>query len=215
VRNIGPQRTDETAAQFALGMVVMALDRYRAQLNAHLQQTHGGFRPHRALLVLASLLAPFGPKLAAAEGRALRLSGEECAWLEHATLAWPAALELREPDALAMHRYWRPVGSAGLDGLLLALASTLAAQHMALDQDAWVRQVEAARLLLWAWFDLRDTVIEPTPLVSGTDLMKALRLRPGPKVGTLLDALREAQVSGSIATVEDALNLATRLLAEL
>lgn len=214
IRTIGPDRSDETAAQFALGMVVMALDRYRTPLNTHLQQAQPSGRTHQALLTLAALVASFGPAQAAEIGRALRLSGVECDWLERAIAALPGALELREPAALAMHRYWRPVGRAGIDGLLLALAATLAAQHTALDQDAWVRQLEAARLLLWAWFEQQDAIIAPAPLVSGSDLMWTFHLKAGPTIGRLLDALREAQVCGEIGTRDEALALAARLVAE-
>jgi len=212
LRTIGPQRTDETAAQFALGMAVMALDRYRGQLNEHLVPELSVGRPHRSLLLFAALLAAFGPAQAAEIGRNLRLSGAECDWLEQTLSALPGALELREPDDLAMHRYWRPAGSAGIDGLLLALASTLAAQGTALDQDGWVRQLEAARLLLWAWFDRHAEVVEPVPLVTGSRLIKALRLKPGPQIGALLDALREAQVIGRVTTEAEALALAADML---
>lgn len=212
LRTIGPERTDATAAQFALGMVVMALDRYRSQLYAHLTESHSTGRVQRALITFAALVSAFGPAQATGVSRALRLSGDECGWLERTLEALPGALELREPDDLAMHRYWRPAGGAGIDGLLLALATTLAAQGAALDQDAWVRQLEAARLLLWAWFDRRAEVIEPAPLVTGMQLMKALNLKSGPAVGALLDALREAQVSGQIGTSDEALALAARWL---
>ena len=212
IRTIGPERTDETAAQFALGMVVMALDRYRAQLNDHLLASRSTGRTQKSLLVLASLLATLGPIDAGQVGRKFKLSADECQWLEATLAALPGALELREPDALALHRYWRTAGAAGIDALLLALASTLARQGVALDQDAWVRQLEAARLLLWAWFDRHDTLVEPPPLVTGNQLMTALRLRPGPAVGRLLDQLREAQVTGVITTPDAALELAAELL---
>ena len=213
LKTIGPQRTDDTAAQFALGMAVMALDRYRGPLNAYLALELSAGRAHRGLLLVAALLSAFGPAQAAEMARTMRLSGAECDWLAQTLAALPGALELREPDDLAMHRYWRPASHAGIDGLLLALASTLAAQGTALDQDGWVRQLEAARLLLWAWFDRHSEVVEPVPLVTGTQLMKALRLKSGPQIGALLDALREAQVTGRIATEAEALALAAGLLA--
>ncbi|MBL8147251.1 MAG: CCA tRNA nucleotidyltransferase [Anaerolineae bacterium] len=213
LRVIGPQRTDDTAAQFALGMAVMALDRYRGQLNTTLAQELSMGRARRGLLIFAAMLSAFGPAQAAEMGRVLRLSRAECDWLELTLAALPGALELREPDELAMHRYWRAAGSAGIDGLLLALAATLAAQGAALDQDGWVRQLEAARLLLWAWFDRRSEVVEPAPLVTGAQLMKALRLKSGPQIGALLDALREAQVMGQVTTETEALELAAEILA--
>ena len=51
------------------------------------------------------------------------------------------------------------------------------------------------------------------PLVDGNRLMKNLGLAPGPVVGTILRELSEAQASGTIATVEEALTLAEELLA--
>lgn len=51
------------------------------------------------------------------------------------------------------------------------------------------------------------------PLIDGHELMDALHLAPGPTVGRLLDALREAQQLGEIATREAALALAEELLA--
>ena len=60
-------------------------------------------------------------------------------------------------------------------------------------------------------FDDFDRVVAPTPLVDGNLLMAELGLAPGPKVGALLDSLREAQVLGAIQDVSDALALARRL----
>jgi hypothetical protein len=41
--------------------------------------------------------------------------------------------------------------------------------------------------------------------------MRALQIKAGPQVGHLLDALREAQVTGDVSTVEEALALARTL----
>lgn len=210
-QTISPKRTDETAAQFALGMVVMALDRYRLGLQTHLGGTNSTGRAHRALLMFSGMVGALGQDVALETAAGLRLSGSELDWLRQALTAWPVAQTLRDPVPLELHRYWRAAGAAGIDGLLLALADTLASQGTALDQDSWVRQLEAARMLLEAWFDRRAEIVEPPPLLSGTDLMNALQLKSGPQVGRLLDALREAQVSGTVANIEQALALAQTL----
>jgi len=44
-------------------------------------------------------------------------------------------------------------------------------------------------------------------LLSGTDIMKALKLPPGPKIGELLRALEEAQLEGHITSRRQALDL--------
>jgi len=54
--------------------------------------------------------------------------------------------------------------------------------------------------------------LQPPRLVTGHDLMEALGLRPGPTVGALLEALREAQATGEVKNREEALALARRLL---
>lgn len=52
------------------------------------------------------------------------------------------------------------------------------------------------------------------PLVRGGDLIKALGIEPGPKVGTLLTVIRDAQLSKKVRTKEQALALAKRLVAK-
>jgi poly(A) polymerase len=44
----------------------------------------------------------------------------------------------------------------------------------------------------------------PKPLLTGTEIMKTLRLTPGPTVGTLIAALRDAQLSGKVRSKEEA-----------
>jgi hypothetical protein len=41
--------------------------------------------------------------------------------------------------------------------------------------------------------------------------MRALGLPPGPRIGSLLEEIREAQAAGEIHTAEDALTLARRI----
>ena len=45
----------------------------------------------------------------------------------------------------------------------------------------------------------------PKPIISGVDVMKALSIPAGPKVGEVLELLREEQLSGKIKTREQAL----------
>lgn len=46
----------------------------------------------------------------------------------------------------------------------------------------------------------------PKPIVSGHDLIKEFKLKPGPKIGKLLAILREAQLKGKIKTKKQGLN---------
>lgn len=55
--------------------------------------------------------------------------------------------------------------------------------------------------------------LNPPPLVTGDDLVAA-GLAPGPRLGQLLDRLRDAQLEGHLHTREDAIQLALRGLEE-
>jgi poly(A) polymerase len=55
--------------------------------------------------------------------------------------------------------------------------------------------------------------LDPPPLITGDDLVRQ-GLEPGPHFKALLDAVRETQLEGTIATAEEAIALAIRLRAE-
>ena len=57
---ISSRRTDNTAAAFDLGMLIIQLDRYRGALQNHLEQVYGNGRTRAELLVLAALLVGQG-----------------------------------------------------------------------------------------------------------------------------------------------------------
>ena len=59
--------------------------------------------------------------------------------------------------------------------------------------------------LLNAWFVDYDTLVNPPQLVSGREVIHALHLNPGPRVGELLERVREAQVQGLVHTHQEAM----------
>jgi hypothetical protein len=52
--------------------------------------------------------------------------------------------------------------------------------------------------------------VSPPALITGHDLMSELGLAPGPRVGQLLEAVREAQVVGDVTDRDGALEFARR-----
>jgi poly(A) polymerase len=55
-------------------------------------------------------------------------------------------------------------------------------------------------------------VISPPKLISGDDLMETFGLEEGPRLGELLEAVREAQAVGEIRTRREALDYVKRVL---
>lgn len=66
--------------------------------------------------------------------------------------------------------------------------------------------------LIDRYLDPDDPVAHPVPLLSGQDLMVALSLPPGPRIGRLLAAIQLARAEGRILTPGEALKLAETLL---
>jgi poly(A) polymerase len=73
-----------------------------------------------------------------------------------------------------------------------------------------VEHVEYCRFLLNEW---SQEDLNPPPLLTGHDLTRH-GLEPGPAFKRLLDAIREAQLDGTVTTSKQALELIDRLLAE-
>jgi tRNA nucleotidyltransferase/poly(A) polymerase len=209
---ISPQRTDDTAAQFSLGMMVVALDRFRARLQEHLVTVWADERTHRALLALAALLSPFGAEAAEAYAVQMHLSNAERERLAAVVANIAAFSAMDEATPTAIYRYWKRTKAAGVDVILLALARFLGEAGVDLDQDAWLGLVERARVLLDAYYEQRERLVDPPALLNGTDLIRLLKIPSGRRIGELLELIREAQVNGDVISIDDALELARAYL---
>lgn len=89
---------------------------------------------------------------------------------------------------------------------LLALADYLATYGVMLDQKAWLAYVEMIQRLLNRYFLEYESAVAPPPLLTGHHLIREFRLEPGPRIGEILELLREAQIAGEVSSYEEALN---------
>ncbi|MDZ4768954.1 MAG: HD domain-containing protein [Chloroflexota bacterium] len=236
VHTVSHKRTDDSAAQFNLGMVVIAFDRFRPALQAHLERTGTDERPRRALLMLAALLHDTGKGLVARELDAagyLRYTAHEAIGAD-ALAARLLALRLSNnerkyvtslvrqhmdqtvwQDALApldIYRFWRMMGEDGIDLILLSLADYLGVVGHTYNQAVWLKLIEKAQILLDGYFNQRDRLIDPPALLDGEVLMQHFGLKPSPIVGGMLEAIRQSQVEGSVTNFHQAIALAGRML---
>jgi poly(A) polymerase len=143
-----------------------------------------------------------GRRMAGEIALRLRLSNEErerTEWLveKHQVLADAPRMRVSKLKVLLVH--------PGIEELFAlhradALASGRDTEHVELSEGKR-REWEA------------DGTLWPPPIITGNDLM-AWGLEPGPLFKRLLDAVREAQLEGTIQTVEEAKALGERLLQE-
>jgi poly(A) polymerase len=109
------------------------------------------------------------------------------------------------PSHKAIYRYFRDTGEAGIDILFLNLADHLATRGPNLHLAYWQEHAQMVDYVLTQHFQ-QETLAAPPKLVDGYDLIKAFGLKPGPRIGEILEAVREAQASGELTTKQEALD---------
>jgi tRNA nucleotidyltransferase (CCA-adding enzyme) len=72
--------------------------------------------------------------------------------------------------------------------------------------------IEAIAPLINRYLDPDDLVAHPTPLLSGEDIILALKIPASPKIGKLLTELALAQAEGKISTKAEAIAYASQLI---
>ena len=119
-------------------------------------------------------------------------------------MAAPGAL----PTRRAIFRYYREVGDAAISTLYLNMADYLAARGPLLKRDEWREHCELMAFILNAEIEKPQA----PRLISGVDVMDEFAIGPGPLIGTLLDAVNEAQAAGEVETKDDAMRFVGRML---
>lgn len=215
-------------------VILHPLHAYRRYLAEHLAVRLSAERPRRALLFLAALLhdvgkpqthrvdkvlsddhAQVGAALAEVRLRALRFSSDEVDWVTRIIAGHTRPAELVALLPLSrrdIYRYYRVLGEAGVDVGLLALAQALTFRGASGQVERWHPYVELLATLLEHFFRRYTQTIAPPPLLTGDDLIHELGLQPGPAIGQLLEAIREAQAAGEVRSRGAALALARRIL---
>jgi len=237
---LGSVHDPNASGSLISGLAAMRLGRYRVQIEQLMGESLVPDRSVRPLLFLAALYHDIGKpqcqqqesetgrirfleherlgaKIVAQRGRALHLSNAEIDWLKtvglhHMRPTW-LARETKGPSSRSVYRFFRDSKQAGVAVCLLSLADLLATYGTTLPQPRWERQLDVVRALLEAWWEQHGERIDPPRLLSGNDLIKELELHPGPVIGEILEALREAQAEGRLCTRQEALDFVKGYLA--
>ena len=110
------------------------------------------------------------------------------------------------PSQRAVYRYYRDLGDAAVDTLYLNMADYLAARGPLLGREEWAEHCRIVGHILRGG-SAQTPPEGPHRLIDGRDIMQAFSMEPGPRIGTLLEVVREAQASGEITSKEEALEL--------
>ena len=223
----------EGAQDLIGGLIVLKLGRFRGPISDLLEAEAVQGRPRWALLLLALLLHDVGkgPTQEIGEDR-IRYPGHEAASAEMAR-DWMQAMKFsrgeieavgliigthkrvtelgrleKGPGPLEVYRYFRELGELGIDLGLHSLADLMGRWGAELPEEALSKRLEVVRALFEGYFERREEFVAPPSLLDGNVLVEKLKMKPGPRIGEVLEALREAQVQGLVATGEEALAFA-------
>jgi hypothetical protein len=224
----------DAANNLIMGHLSLRLGRYREKISAHMQVEPVPERSLRSLLFFATLYHDIakpqsrtveesgrirffnhdeiGAEIITLRARSFRLSNLETQRL--ATIVRyhmrPSFLSHIEggPSKRAIYRFFRDTGEAGVDICLFSLADVLATYGPTLPQERWTQQIDTIRKLLDAWWENPGKQVNPPVLITGHDLIEAFDLNPGPRIGEVLEVIREAQAEGEVTSRQDALDLA-------
>jgi len=208
---------------------------WSARLQEHFNEETGHGSTRRSLLKLAALLHDIAKPQTKTidEGRARFLGHPEQGAAEAATIMERLRFSRREiqhiellvkyhlrptqmsqegvPTSRAIYRFFRDTGESGIDILFLSLADHLAARGPQLDLTQWREHAGMTGSVLERHFE-EASLSRPAKLIDGNDIMKAYRLEPGPRIGELLEALKEAQAEGEVNDKRGALDYIARLM---
>lgn len=223
---------------FQLGLVSVSLNEFRDQIRSHFDYSLNPERSHQALLYLGYLYHDIGKaecrtidedgkirffnheeagsKIIAERAVNLRLSNHEInrlIWIVQGHMR-PLLFVQQEqtPSPKAIYRFFRKYGKAGIDICFAALADTLGTYGPTLPHETWIKTLQITQSLFAAWWIKPLEQVRPPSLVNGHDILELFGLQPGPQIGELLEAVREAQVEEKIFTREEALDLIAELV---
>jgi tRNA nucleotidyltransferase/poly(A) polymerase len=157
-----------------------------------------------------------GAPMAAARAEALRLSSIEVDQVrvtvqhhgEPNRIARDAA-----PSPRVIHRFMRATGACAPEIALFCPADGYGKAGAASSAEDMQRRHNIATRLIEQYYAQYSPAAAPRPLIDGKDVM-TLGVQQGPRIGQILNAVREAQMIGEISTRAEALALAQRLNAQ-
>ena len=117
------------------------------------------------------------------------------------------------PTLRALYRFHRDAGDALEGVLLLSLADAAAARGDRMTREGWSRQAAYMNSVL-VRLQGEEGIVRAPRLVSGHDIMSQFGVEEGPRIGRLLEAVREAQATARVRDREGALHLVRALLDE-
>ena len=113
-------------------------------------------------------------------------------------------IDAPELNEKVMMRYLRKMETNVIDNIILAKADRLSARGEAITEEMVQENLDGLDKLLKFYLEKRET-LKPLPkLIDGLEILQIKNIKQGPILGEIIDALKEAQISGEVNTKDDA-----------
>ncbi len=119
---------------------------------------------------------------------------------------YPSSLMATDATIKAMARFIRKIHPDVEDLIELARADRLSARGKAVTDDMVEKNLKNLSDLLGYYESIKETLKEIPKLLDGKEIMEILNISAGPKLGRIINELKEAQISGTVKTKADAIN---------
>lgn len=125
---------------------------------------------------------------------------------------YPSSL-ISAPDVTdkAYMKFYRKMDGSVIDVITLAMADRLSARGEKVTDEMVKNNITGLKTLLDNYLKIRDTIKPLEKLLDGTDIMELLHIGQGPVLGAIINALKEAQISGDVNTKEEAIQFVKTL----
>ena len=106
----------------------------------------------------------------------------------------------------AFMKFYRKMEGYVIDVIILAMADRLSARGEKITEEIVNKNISALTKLLNDYLVLRKDIKPLEKLLDGRDIMEILKIKQSPKLGEIINALKEAQISGNVCTKQEAID---------
>ena len=120
---------------------------------------------------------------------------------------YPSSM-MSAPDVTdkAYMKFYRKMDDCVIDVIFLAEADRLSARGEKVTQEMVDRNISNLSWLLSNYLKMKDNIKPIDKFLDGTDIMEILGISQGPELGKIINALKEAQISGDVNTKQEAID---------
>ncbi len=126
---------------------------------------------------------------------------------------YPSSLvSAQDVQEKAFLKFYRKMDGYVIDVIILSMADRLSARGVKVTDDIVNKNISNLTKLLNDYLEKYKN-LKPLPkLLNGKEIMNILNIKQSPKLGAVINELKEAQISGNVNTKEEAIEFVTNLM---